>query len=229
VGRRSEENHAVLIDLDGTLLDTFEGITKSVIFTLEKIGMTAPAPEDLTWIIGPPLEASFAKLIGSIDPKQIDLCMNHYRERYEKIGIYESVVYPGIQHALEELSQVCDLYLATAKPHQYGREALRHHGLLEYFREVHGSEFDGARAEKSELIAYILERERIQPSNAIMIGDRKYDILGAKANGVLGIGVTWGYGTSEELIEAGARLLAGKADELPELQEELSLRRSLVL
>lgn len=226
LARQSNKRRAILFDLDGTLLNTFEGITKTVIHALIEMGVEPPNQEDLGWIIGPPLESSFAKILGSADPKLIEEAMRIYRVRYEKTGLYESEMYPGVKNALEELCHVGDVFLATAKPQSYGYEALRHYDLLHYFKAVHGSEFDGTRTHKEELIAYILEKENLSPERALMIGDRKYDILGARANKVTGVGVTWGYGSSRELVEAGARILVERTDELPEIEHALSFRRA---
>jgi phosphoglycolate phosphatase len=165
-------------------------------------------------LIGPPLEASFAKLMGTADSKIIDACMRHYRRRYEEVGLFESDVYPGIAEALQALSQDYQIYLATAKPQVYGEKALDHFKLLEHFTAVHGSDFDGARTEKEELIAHIIKRERVHVETALMVGDRKYDVLGAKANGVTSVGVAWGFGSMDELHNAGAEIICTHPDEL---------------
>lgn len=198
----------ILFDLDGTLLNTFDGITRSVIFALQQMGVKSPpAAEDLAWLIGPPLEASFAKLMGTANPKVIERCMRLYRGRYESEGLFESHVYPGIAEALHELSQNYSLYLATAKPEVYGRRALEHYGLNRHFAGIYGSDFDGSRTEKEELIEYIVKSERINVETALMVGDRKYDVLGAKANGVSSVGVVWGFGSMDELAMAGAEFI----------------------
>jgi phosphoglycolate phosphatase len=225
LARQIEKRRSVLLDLDGTLLNTFEGITNSVIYALEAVGVKAPAPQELTWLIGPPLEESFSILVGSTDVRMINECLRHYRVRYEKQGLYEGSVYPGIPEALAELRESSDLFLATSKPIVYGREALQHYGLLDLFTNVYGSEFDGTRTQKDELIAYVLEKESLINTDTLMVGDRKYDILGAKANGVFSVGVTWGFGTAGELVTAGARILCDKTCELPELEKSLTLRR----
>ncbi len=147
-------------------------------------------------------------LLETADRELIMRAVGYYRERFVSIGMFENSVYPGITELLAALHrQRYRLYIVTSKPTEFAREIVKNFRLEMYFNNIHGSELDGTRAEKNHLIAHVLERERIQPDQAIMIGDRAHDIQGAIANGVRPIGVLWGYGSREELIRAGASLL----------------------
>ncbi|MEO5714499.1 MAG: HAD family hydrolase [Luteolibacter sp.] len=207
----------LLFDLDGTLTDSRPGIIASIQHSLAENGLPVPAAENLLWCIGPPILESFQKLVASA-PELFESTVRSYRERYGSIGLFENSVYPGIVETLEELRGLGHvLHVATSKATVYSKPIIDHFGLNKYFASVNGSELDGTRANKAELIAHILEREKIAATDAIMIGDREHDIIGAKANGVTSIGVLWGYGTGAELMESGASLCARVPRLLPEL------------
>jgi phosphoglycolate phosphatase len=195
----------LLFDLDGTLTDPYQGITKCISYALEKMGRKSPPQMSLQWCIGPPLKDSLSKLLESEDNNLSEKALSFYRERYSKIGIYENEVYKDIPEALEALNKIGhNLFVATSKPGIYAKRIIDHFGLQKYFKNIHGSELDGTRVEKTNLISYILKTESIIPIETIMIGDREHDILGAKENRIRSIGVLWGYSTKDELEKAGA-------------------------
>jgi phosphoglycolate phosphatase len=205
----------VLFDLDGTLTDSSPGITKCIQYALTELGYPAPPVESLRWCLGPPLKQSFATLLAP-DSQLADVALEKYRERFSTVGLFENSVYPGIEEALNDLSRRGhSLYVATSKPRVYAERIIEHFGLTKYFRSVDGSELDGTRTDKAELIAYILKRESIAATGAVMIGDREHDMIGAVKNQVRGIGVLWGYGSREELEKAGADACIASPKELP--------------
>jgi phosphoglycolate phosphatase len=193
----------VLLDLDGTLTDPTEGITNSIAHALRQMGAPVPPRAQLAATIGPPLRDAFAQFLHTDDRGQIERAVALYRERFAPIGLYENAVYPGIDAALSALrAKRMRLILATSKPHIYARRILEHFSLDHYFAAVHGSELDGTREKKSEVIAYLLQKESVDPGSAVMVGDRAVDISGARANGMAGIGVLWGFGSQDELSAA---------------------------
>jgi phosphoglycolate phosphatase len=195
----------LLFDLDGTLTDPFPGITNCIRHALFALGRQAPEPEALRWCIGPPLKKSFLSLLGTDDDELAEKGLAKYRERFTSTGMFENAVYPSIHHALAELREAGHtLYVATSKPVVYADRIIDHFGLRSYFDNVYGSELNGVRSDKGELIAYIMAREACRASATAMIGDREHDMIGAKKNGIEGIGALWGYGSIEELRDAGA-------------------------
>ena len=203
-------NH-LLFDLDGTLTDPKEGITRCIVHALETLGYTAPKPDDLDFAIGPPLRATFGSLLKTEDRDLIELALATYRERFATIGLFENALYPNIREVLAQArSDGHRIFLATSKPHVYARQILAHFGLAEYFDSAHGSELDGRNDDKAELIAHLLQTEGLDPAACLMFGDRKHDVIGARKNGVRAVGVTWGYGSASELREAGAIALCNE-------------------
>jgi phosphoglycolate phosphatase len=194
----------IFFDLDGTLTDPKPGITRSIQYALDKLGQqTIPTEEQLTWCIGPPLRASFVKLLG--DEASADLAVAHYRERFSDIGLYENDVYAGVRDVLTALQQSGRrLFVATSKPHVYAERIIDHFELRRHFERVFGSELNGTRADKSDLLAYALKTTSVDSLHATMIGDRSHDMIGARNNGLRGIGVLYGYGSEQELTAAGA-------------------------
>ncbi|MFD1696889.1 HAD hydrolase-like protein [Roseibium aestuarii] len=191
---------AALFDLDGTLTDPFEGITRSIQYALEKMGAPVPPQSDLRWCIGPSLWDSFAVLLETADRAEQDRAVAFYRERYRSQGLFENALINGIEGVLQGLQgRGVRLYVATSKPHAYAGTIVDHFGLGRYFVKVYGAELDGVRSDKAELLAYLLENEAVDPTRAVMVGDRKHDLVGARATGVPGIGVLWGYGDRLEL------------------------------
>lgn len=203
----------ILIDLDGTIHDPAPGIIGSVQVALAKLGLPVPAREKLGWVIGPPLRVAFPDL--GVPADRIDAALGHYRDAYRNGAMYDAVVYAGMPEALDALAAAGhSLIVATSKPHVFARPILEHFGLAQKFGAIHGAELDGTRDDKADLIAHILATHRIDPARALMIGDRKYDVLGAKKNGVACLGVLWGYGSRDELTAAGARGLVAEVGEL---------------
>jgi len=195
----------ILLDLDGTLTDSSEGITKSLQYALEKLGRPVPPPKDLLCCIGPPLLQSFSEYF-QVRPKALaEQAVGFYRERYIRQGQYENRVYQGIPEALEILqTRGFSLYLATAKPEVQARSILDHFQLSPYFAGIYGSGLNGALGDKGDLINHILCNEDLSENDTVMVGDRKYDMIGAGKCAVRKIGVTYGFGTHAELTEAGA-------------------------
>ncbi len=193
-------------DLDGTLTDPKEGITSCIKYALSKLEQPIPAMEVLEKWIGPPLHDSFVDILGS--PKAADRALGLYRERFGSIGMYENRLYAGVKASLSQLyDQAESMYVVTSKPTVYSARIIDHFDLTSFFRKVYGSNLDGSLTNKSDLIRLVLESESIEPSAAIMIGDRHHDITGAKENGLRAVGVLWGYGSRQELEAAGADIL----------------------
>ncbi len=193
----------ILLDLDGTLTDPQLGITRCIRFSLEKMGRDVPPADQLLWCIGPPLKHSFASLLASDDDDLLSTALGHYRERFAATGLYENSVYPAVPEALRAISAAGRrLFLATSKPVVFARRILDHFGLAGFFDGIYGSELDGRRVDKTELIGYLLDREGISRQTAMMVGDRRYDIIGGKNNGIATAAVTYGYGSSSELAAA---------------------------
>jgi len=213
----------LLFDLDGTLSDPFLGITTCIQYALAGLGHPAPPAENLRWCIGPPLKETFAELLGAQEAHRADEALAKYRERFGTVGLFENRLYPQMEAALHELCREgYILSVATSKPTVFAARIIEHFGLKKYFRSVDGSELDGTRTDKADLIAHILRRDGLAPNDVMMIGDRKHDIIGARKNGVRGVGVLWGYGTYEELNAAGARVCVGAPLELSAVARTIS-------
>lgn len=206
----------ILFDLDGTLTDPWEGITRSVQFALAKMNVDEPDRRNLTRFIGPPLAESFADFY-SFSPEQAWAAVEYYREYFSRQGMYENEVYPGIPELLGTLqTQGVSLALATSKPTVFSEEILRHFKLDSYFSVVVGSNLDGSRVAKSEIIKVAVDHFGSEEP-ALMVGDRRHDIIGAQANGIDSAGVAYGYGSREELEQAGPTYLVANVHELGRL------------
>ena len=204
----------LLFDLDGTLTDPMVGITSSVQYALEKFGIHVRYLKELIPFIGPPLAESFQKFYG-FSKEDAEKAIQYYREYYAPKGIFENEVYEGIPEMLAHLTEAgFTLLVATSKPTVFARKVLKHFGMEDYFSFVGGSELDGSRTKKAEVISYILKTCGIEAKEAIMIGDRRHDIEGGKACGLESVGVLYGYGTEQELTEAGADHLIRTVAEL---------------
>jgi len=203
-----------LFDLDGTLTDPAEGITNSVAYALNKFGITVESREELYKFIGPPLVNSFMEYYG-FDKEKAFLAVETYREYFRDKGIFENKLYDDIPLVLEKLQQDGKIIvLATSKPEEFAIKILKHFGLFEYFDLICGATMDEKRSEKSDIIKYALKKLNAPIEKCVMIGDRCYDILGAKENGIASIGVTYGYGSLEELKNSGADYIIDKPIEL---------------
>lgn len=201
-------------DLDGTLTDPYEGITRCILYALDELGFPRPSDDYLYSCIGPPLYDTFPDMVGpELTLKAIDL----YRQRFVEVGWQENVPYDGILNALETLAaEGHRLFVATSKPHVHATKIVEHFGMGEYFESVYGCELDGTRANKVELLEYAIGKNPCDAHRS-MIGDRKHDLVGAIANNMRPVGVAYGYGSVEELTLAGASAIAASPAELPGL------------
>ncbi len=198
----------IFFDLDGTLTDSGPGITASVAYALEKLGITPPEREKLRPFIGPPLLWSFAHYYG-LDEDQCREGVRLYREYFTAGGMFENSVYPGIPEALEGLREKgFRLAVATSKPELFSKQIISHFDLDGCFEAVCGAAMDESRTEKADVIRYALDTLGVKAEESLMVGDREHDVLGAKAVGLPCLGVLWGYGSREELENAGAAALA---------------------
>ena len=196
----------LLFDLDGTLTDPKLGIVSCIRYALDGLNIEIAEDIPLESYIGPPLRDTFRSLCG--DDGDIEAAVTLYRERFTTIGLFENQLYDGIPLCLEQLqTRVESIHLATSKPAIYAERIIDHFGLRRYFDVVYGSELDGRLGDKTELIKHIIEREKLNVANTVMIGDRSFDVIGARNNDVRVIGVLWGYGSEDELRQAGADAL----------------------
>lgn len=215
------EAAAVLFDLDGTLTDSAAGIQRSTREALRRLNVEdggdrpIPAESELGWIVGPPLRESFAKLGGE---DSADRMLEFYRQRYDAIGIFENKVYDGIAEALGTLRARGDrLFVATSKRQVDAVRVVAHFGLAGYFDGIYGAQSDGRRAAKDLVLAAAIAGAGLESAaRVVMIGDRRYDALGAKAVGVPAIGALWGYGDRAELAEAGADPIIESPSQIPD-------------
>lgn len=206
-----------LFDLDGTLTDPGEGITRSVAYALSFFGIEVKDRTTLYPFIGPPLVDSFSTFYG-FSPEQARQAVERYREYFSRQGIFENELYPGIKELLEDLKRHgVRILLASSKPELYARKILEHFQLLPFFDFVAAATMDDTRSKKTDVVRYALVSCGISPDRAVMIGDRHHDIEGAKDNALESIGVLWGYGSREELSAAGATLLAESVPQLASL------------
>ncbi|WP_394919713.1 HAD family hydrolase [uncultured Robinsoniella sp.] len=208
----------MLFDLDGTLTDPQEGITNSVAYALEQYGIHMEDRSSLNKFIGPPLKDSFMEYYGFTEDRAEEAVWK-YREYFNEDGIFENKVYPGIPQMLQHLKdQGKILIVATSKPTVYAKRILERFELSQYFADVQGSEMDGRRTKKEEVISYALEQNQITDNaQAVMIGDREHDIIGAKKCGLDSIGVLFGYGSREEMEGCGAGQIVDTVQMLEDL------------
>lgn len=202
----------ILFDLDGTLTDSGEGIINCATLALRHFGLPIPSYADMRTFVGPPLRDSFIRF--GVPADQADEAIRVYRSRYIPTGMFENTPYPGIRELLEKLrAEGYTLYVATSKPEEMSVTILEKFDLAKYFHRICGASIDSSRSTKDAVIAYLLESSGAK-EDMVMVGDTKYDILGAKAHGIPAIGVGWGYGKVEEMEEAGAVGIAKTMDEL---------------
>jgi len=211
----------VFLDLDGTLIDPKEGITSSIQFTLQELGVSdIPTQDELTWCIGPPLHNSFDVLLGP--GADLEAAMALYRGHYTDKAMYQADVYDGIGEMFDAFHQVdARLFVATSKPHVYANELIEHFGIHAHVEQLFGSELDGTNSDKTELLKFALDETGADPARSVMIGDRRFDIFGARNNDIPSVGALWGYGEPEELHMAEADALAGVPEEVPEIVFDL--------
>jgi phosphoglycolate phosphatase len=203
----------LLFDLDGTLTNPAEGIVGCIKHALSSLGIAPPPDTDWLKYIGPPLRGSFMEMLG--DHKLADRALNAYRERFSTVGMFENEVYPEIPNVLSELRDIgFNLLVATGKPEPFAVTILKHFSLFDFFSHVYGSSLIGENTDKADLIAHLLKQRAFDPSDCLMIGDRKHDIIGAHKNRVKALGVLWGFGSREELEAAGADFIAESPGDL---------------
>lgn len=211
----------LLFDLDGTLTDPKLGITSCVQYALRKFGIEEPDLDKLEPFIGPPLSDSFREFYGFDEQKALE-GVAAYRERFTDVGIFENEIYPGIKEMLSHLQKAGKrLAVASSKPTVYVKKILQHFAIEEYFAVIVGSELDNTRSRKEEVIEEALRQlyqgEKVDNDKTVMIGDRKFDILGAKLSGLVSVGVSFGYALPGELEEAGADYIVDTVSQLEEL------------
>lgn len=204
----------ILFDLDGTLSDTGRGVKNSVRYALRKFGLDA-GEKTLDLYIGPPLRGAFQEYAG-LSESDAEKAVAYYREYYSEHGVLENEIYPGMEQLLSALSEAGKtLLVATSKPDVYTKIVIRQWHLEHYFAFIGAALLDGSRDSKADIIRYALDGCGCRDYNtAVMIGDRKYDILGAKSAGISAVGVTYGYGSESELRSAGALIIADSTEEL---------------
>lgn len=197
----------MLFDLDGTLTDPMLGITRCVQYALAAFGIQEPDLNKLTKFIGPPLIPAFQEFYG-VDSETAEKMLVKYRERFSTIGLYENKVYPGIPELLQQLHKYPGQYiiaLATSKPLPFAERILEYFNLKQYFNILSGATMDESRNTKEAVLAYALDilRQSDPDANAVMIGDRKFDVEAGKMLGIQTVGVLYGYGSQEEIEAAG--------------------------
>ncbi len=210
----TNKTDTILFDLDGTLTDPKEGIINSILYALEKLGIHENYVEELDSFIGPPLRESFAARYN-LSSNLADSAVNIYREYFSTKGLFENVPYPGVANLLENLySQHYKLFVATSKPTVFAKQILRHFKLDTYFVDIIGSNLDNTRTDKTEIISHVVTLHSLQTSKCIMVGDRKHDMTGAKNNSMKTIGVTYGYGSLQELLDCQPDFLANDCNDI---------------
>lgn len=206
---------SILFDLDGTLTDSGEGIMNCAKLALEHYGLPIPSEAELRTFVGPPLHESFIRF--GVPAEEAENAIRIYRSRYIPIGKYENHPYDGIREMLEKLCSLGHkLYVATSKPEKMSIEILEHFDMAKYFTLICGATMDTSRSSKADVIAYLLEQTG-RGDNTIMVGDTAFDVLGANAHGIATIGVSWGYGNVDDMVQSGAAAIANSVEELFEL------------
>ncbi|MDR0338134.1 MAG: HAD family hydrolase [Planctomycetaceae bacterium] len=207
----------ILFDLDGTLTDPYEGITNSVKYALEKFHIAEANNEKLKSFIGPPLEQSFMEYYG-FDKKTAQKAIKYYREYFEEKGMYQNLLYEGIENVLEKLNvQKKNCFIATSKPKIFASKIVQYLQIEKYFNYIAGSNLNGTFIEKEDIIKSVLEKYKLKNDTTIMVGDRKFDIIGANKNKINSIGVLYGYGTKEELATEKPTYFCNHVNELLQL------------
>lgn len=206
------EPRTVLFDLDGTLTDSGEGIVNCATLALEHFGIPVPNKEKMRVFVGPPLHDTFVKF--GVPEEKADEAVAIYRSRYNTVGKFENFPYSGVRELLETLkSQGYRLLVATSKPEALSVEILEHFDLARYFDRICGASLDRSRSSKEDVIAYLLE-QYTDIKSMIMVGDTVFDVLGAAAHKIPAIGVSWGYGSVEDMQNAGAVAIAHSMQQL---------------
>lgn len=206
----------LLFDLDGTIIDSQEGIFNCLKYAFDAYGYSYGGDDELRVFIGPPLFEQIQKYTGA-DDNTTRLMVEKYRERYKPIGAFENVLYPGIVDAIRELKNGGKkIYLATSKPEAFAKAILEKHGISDLFDEICGADLTRGLGTKEEVITDLFERCAVEKDSCIMIGDTHFDVDGAKTMGIASMGVTYGFGTEEELISSGADIIVHSTHEICE-------------
>ena len=204
---------SILVDLNGTIVNSGPGIIGSYQHALRCMGVECPPAEDLTWVVGPPSRRSFPKLIRP--DQDVEEAVRLYREHYAEHGLFNATVYPGMQDALTDLHALpARLFVCTAKPQGFAETIIERFDLGHLFEQVYGADLEGKFDDKGLLIEHIMGVEQIKPSWMAMIGDRDNDMLAAARHAIPAVGALWGYGDEVELLEAGAAVLCPSPDDL---------------
>ncbi|MBQ2468145.1 MAG: HAD hydrolase-like protein [Clostridia bacterium] len=213
-----KKSRHIFFDFDGTVIDTGKGVKNGVKYALEHYGFKIPDTSVLNGFMGPPLSSSFPGYYG-LTAEQTEDAIRVYREYYSSKGVYEFELYPGIENLLKTLrDHGRDLFIASTKPEKFVKLIMADAGLDKYFRFIGGATLDGSMEDKPDIINYVLANNSdLDRSSSVMIGDRKFDINGAKICGLPSIAVLYGYGSREELEEAGADAFASSTGELLDL------------
>ena len=213
----------ILFDLDGTLTDPKEGIVNSILYALDRLGIHENSVDELDSFIGPPLRESFAARYN-LSNEHADKAVNIYREYFSVKGLFENKLYPGVSELLESLSsQKYTLFVATSKPTLFARQILRHFDLEKYFHDIIGSNLDNSRTDKTEIISHVVSLHSLNINRCIMVGDRKHDMIGAKNNSMQTIGVTYGYGSLQELLACRPDFIVKDCAEIKSILSKLLL------
>ena len=211
-----ETPRTLLFDLDGTLTDNFEGIANCIRYALTQMGVPHPDNAALRACVGPPLRATLPRLIGNADTATMERAIALYRERFSELGWRENAVYAGVPEMLAAATQAgARAFLCTSKPQRYAEKIVAHFGLGRFLTGVYGTNLDGTLDDKADLLTHLLARESLDGARSLMVGDRKHDIRAARRNGARSIGVLWGYGSRDELVEAGAEVLIDAPADFP--------------
>jgi phosphoglycolate phosphatase len=209
---------AVIFDLDGTLVDSQRAITASLRHVQRECGLACSIDQDLRWALGPPLKEIMSRLLDSTDDMEIGRAMAIYRAHNASVCLTQAAVYEGIPASLQQLNASgCRLFVATSKLAAVAHEVLDYFDLTRSFEGICGSEQDGRFSQKTESIAHLLRTHELKPSATVMVGDRAHDIIGARACGIRSVGVTYGYGSRQELEGAGPDVICEHPRELPSL------------
>ncbi len=204
---------AILVDLDGTIINSGPGIIGSYQYVLRCMSVECPPAEDLTWVVGPPSRRSFPKLLNP--DQDVEEAVRLYRSHYEEHGLFDAEIYSGMQEALTALYALpARLFVCTAKPQGFAEQIIDHFGLGDLFERVYGADLEGRFDDKGLLIEHIIGVEQINPSRTIMVGDRAHDMAAAVRHNIPPVGALWGYVDAAELSSAGATVLCASPDHL---------------
>lgn len=203
----------IFFDLDGTIIDSSEGIFSSIQFAMNHMDLPLLDNATLASFVGPPLLESF--LMMGLSEERATQAVTYYRKNYQEEGVYQLTLYDEIRPVLSELAQNNLLYIATSKPEYFAKKIMNHLDLTQVFQGIYGADFENRRSKKADVLAYAIENSDIREHDEqLMIGDRKHDIIGAKQNGIEGIGVTYGFGSAKELLDAGAKAVVDSPQQL---------------